>query len=77
MGGDECTFFMGGWGVGWVDVYFGWLGVGGHFSWVGGVGGDGWGRVGMFTGFSITYNLSFLLDIEFTVDAMVPCRHMV
>ena len=66
-------------------IFHGWMGrVGGCIFWVARGGWTffmgrwgGGGRVGMFTGFSITYNLSFLLDIEFTVDAMVPCRHMV
>ena len=62
MGGGGWTFFMGGWEL--VEVYFGcvgvckhiygWVGVGGHFLWVGGswwryiLG--GWGCVDMFMG---------------------------
>ena len=34
------TFFMGG----WAEVYFRWVGVGGHFLWVSG-GGCGWVEV--------------------------------
>ena len=43
MGGREC-----------VEVYFGWLGVGGHFFWVGGGGWryilGGWGWVEVYFG---------------------------
>ena len=39
MGETEWRFFMGGWG--WVEVYFGLVGVGGYFLWV--VGGGKWG----------------------------------
>ena len=36
---------MGEWG--WVEVYFGWVGVGGHFLWVGR---NEWGWVEVYYG---------------------------
>ena len=33
VGGGGCTFFMG--GLGWVNIFYGWVRVGGHILWVG------------------------------------------
>ena len=51
VGGGGWTFFMGGWG--WVEVYLRWVGVGGHYLWVGG--GIYWGRIGVVIRFRITH----------------------
>ena len=34
VGGGEWRYILGGWG--WVDIFYGWVGVGGHFLWVSG-----------------------------------------
>lgn len=63
MGGWRCilgeeTFFLGGWG--WLEVYFGRMGVGGHFSWVDGVGRGKFWVDGSECWWSLVLVLSFL-----------------
>ena len=36
VGGCWWTYYMGGGRFGWVDVYFPWVKVSGHFLWEGG-----------------------------------------
>ena len=55
LGGGEwgmygSLFCMGGGERGWVRKYFGWVRVAGNIFWVGGVGGDEGGRMGMSGG---------------------------
>ena len=82
MGGGEWTIFMSGWmwgsvggdiiwvDGGWVDIFYGWVGLGGH-GWRFILGGWGWGGwVGVATRFSITH-LKYCLFVSVKLTKML------